>query len=86
MEPDSSLFTALGRLEGKVETLLPLHTANSERTATLETRANGAEQRLATVEAQVGARTDTGRFWITTLSSLLAVVIAGLALAKDFIK
>lgn len=86
MEPDSSHAMALGRLEGKVDILLQLQTANSDRHAKLDERVTQNMGRISTLEAQSTAKSDTGRFWLTTLSSGLAVIIAALALAKDFIK
>lgn len=86
MEPDSSPLMALGRLEGKMDMLLSHLTTVQSRADVLDTRINDNDKRIASLEAKADARSDTGRFWLTTLSSGLAVLIAALALAKDFFK
>jgi ABC-type Fe3+-hydroxamate transport system substrate-binding protein len=86
MDPDSSHPMALGRVEGKVDMILSLLTAFTERTNRIEDRVANNTQRITALEAQVSARTDGSRFWIATLLSVAAGLIAAVSLAKEFFK
>lgn len=79
--PELHLF--LGRLEGKVDTLVNLHTTQAARIDAVEARMNAAEQRIVALESSSG----TGRVWLTNILSGLAFLVSLGTLVKEiFIK
>ncbi len=85
METDSSLHQALGRLEGKVETLLSLQTSHSEKAARTEAVVSSNSSRIAALEAKVDTRSDGSRFWLVTSVSVFSAVAAIGTLVKEII-
>ncbi|CAB4139577.1 hypothetical protein UFOVP347_39 [uncultured Caudovirales phage] len=66
------LALLLGRVEGKVDTLVHLSTQTSQRVEALETRVGKLEQAAAAVRA---AKT-SGKEWLTNLMAVAALCVS----------
>lgn len=75
MHNDSELVLLIGRIEGKVDTLVHMQGATSQRI-------DAIEQRTATVEQKIVALSTTGatsKTWLSTLISIASFAVSALA-------
>jgi hypothetical protein len=79
MDANSDLILLIGRIEGKVDTLVSMQASTTQRVDQIETRTSQLEQKMAAATAS-GTSTSA---WIGSLISVGAVLIA---LAIPFIE
>ena len=75
---DHEIALLIGRVEGKVDTLVQLSTATSQRIDNLESRLVSVEQRTASL----AATNSNGKTWVSNLIALGAALAAIAALLK----
>ena len=73
MEPE--LIMLIGRMEGKLDTLVTLQTTQNERIGSLENRAAHVETRVTVLETTGSSN----RSWWATMGAALVAVVASLA-------
>lgn len=70
---DQELLMLIGRMEGKLDTLVTLQTAQNERISVLETRTGAVETRVTVLEA---SETSNKSRWATIGAAGVAVMSA----------
>lgn len=78
--PELHLF--LGRLEGKLDSLMTMHAGHTSRLEAVENRVAEIDRRVAAHDAH---RKNSG-FWLTTCVAVASAGFTGLAYVKDFFK
>lgn len=74
---DQELLMLIGRMEGKLDTLVALQATQNERIANLETRTGAVETRVTVIETTTGSNRN---WWATMAAALIAVVSASASL------
>jgi hypothetical protein len=74
MESNHDLYLLLGRLDGKVDTLVTLHSATQQRLDAIEQRLGHVEQDTASLKSS-GTSSKT---WTSNIMSVVAVIIAAI--------
>lgn len=72
---DDQALILIGRVEGKVDTLINLHSAQSARIDALETRQSRTEVDVASLSASKS----NSQSWLSNVMSALAVIVAAIA-------
>jgi hypothetical protein len=72
MPQDNDLVLLIGRIEGKVDTLVHLQGATAQRLDSVEQRTASVEQKVAAITAS-GSNSKT---WLTQLASFSALAVA----------
>ncbi|SCW77016.1 hypothetical protein SAMN02927900_04751 [Rhizobium mongolense subsp. loessense] len=65
----------IGRVEGKVDTLISLASAQSQRIDTLEGRMSAGEVDIASLKAKAS----TNQSFITNITAILALIVAAIS-------
>lgn len=79
MEPNGELILLIGRIEGKVDTLVANQQSTAARIDLIETRTSQLEQKMAAA----AATGSTGNRWLSNLIALGALVISVGAIILD---
>jgi hypothetical protein len=72
MESNHDIYLMLGKLEGKVDTLVQLQTTSQTHLDAIEARLDTAEQTLAVHNGQVVSN----KVWLSNLYSTLALLLS----------
>lgn len=79
MDDDNKLYLLLGKLDGKLDSLMTAATATSARVDDVEKRVLETEKSITTIKA----RHTYGKSWLSTIISVAAL---GVAVVSNFLK